>query len=91
MFLALIYNSSIYNSANPTFDDNYCRLAKQNYSSVSLISKNSQIDENKSTEIEKDYDNEFDWPLHVKITCPTYVEYTDVFRKIVQTSCPRNH
>ena len=69
MCVALIFNSNIHNSANHTFGDyNYRRGADQSNSLASLISKNSQIDENRSIEIEKDYDKEFDWPLYGNIS-----------------------
>ena len=69
MLVAIIFYSNIQNSANHTFGDyNYSREADQSNSLTSLISKNSQIDENRSIEIEKDYDKEFDWPLYGNIS-----------------------
>ena len=59
--------SNIHNSVNHSFGDNYHRVAIRNYFLASLISKNSQIDENKPIEIEKYYDNEFDWPIYGNI------------------------
>ena len=68
ILVALIFNSNIQNSANHTFGDyNYSREADQSNSLTALISKNSQIDENRSIEIEKYNDNEFDWPIYGNI------------------------
>ena len=64
MFVGVIFDSNIHNSANHTFGDDwnhdYRRVVNQNNSLASLISKNSQIYENRSIKIEKDYEKEFD-------------------------------
>ena len=69
MFVGVIFDSNIHNSANHTFGDyDYRRVVNQNNSLASLISKNSQIYENRSIKIEKDYEKEFDWPLYGNIS-----------------------
>ena len=68
MFASLIFYSKIHNLAYHTFGDKYRLLANHNNSLASLISKNSRTDENRSSVIEKDYDEEFDWPLYGNIS-----------------------
>ena len=69
MLVGVIFDSNIHNSANHTFGDyDYRRVVNQNNSLASLISKNSQIYENRSVKIEKDYEKEFDWPLYGNIS-----------------------
>ena len=67
MLVAIISMTNILNSLNHSFRDNYHQTAIRNYFLASLISKNSQIDEYKPIEIEKYYDNEFDWPIYGNI------------------------
>ena len=69
MFVGVIFDSNFNNSANHTFADyDYRGVVNQNNSLASLISKNSQIYENRSIKIEKDYEKEFDWPLYGNIS-----------------------
>ena len=68
MFVAIIFYLNIHNSEYHSFGDKYRRVANLNTSLVSMISKSSQVYKNRTIEIEKDYNKEFDWPLYGNIS-----------------------
>ena len=69
IFVYLILHYEIHNITNHKFSDNHQQTAFENETSlVSLISKNSQIDEKRTGKLEKDYDDEFDYPSYGNIS-----------------------
>ena len=69
MFVYLILHYKMHNITNHNFSDNHQQTAFEYETSlVSLVSKNSQIDEKRTRKVEKVYNKEFDYPLYGNIS-----------------------
>ena len=69
MFVYLILHYKMHNITNHSFSDNHQQTAFEYETSlVSLVSKNSQIDEKRTRKVEKVYNKEFDFPLYGNIS-----------------------